>query len=54
MAVQAQKDTEGKQDQLRSEREQLKAHEEGFGAFLAKAHEEAVQEFKANFNETND
>ena len=27
---------------------------EGFGAFLAKAHEETVQEYKTNFKETND
>ena len=27
---------------------------EGFGASLAKAHEEAIQEYRANFKETND
>ena len=32
----------------------LKAQVEGFGASLAKAHEEAIQEYRANFKEMND
>ena len=47
MAVQAQKNAKGEQDQL-------KALVERFEAYLAKTHEKAVQEYKANFKETND
>ena len=35
-------------------RDSLKVQVEGFGASLAKAHEEAIQEYKANFKETDD
>ena len=36
------------------ERDLLKAQVEGFGAFLAKARKEAVQEYRANFKEMSD
>ena len=43
---------EGEQDQLKVERDQLKALVEGFEAALARARKEAVQEYRANFKET--
>ena len=36
------------------ERNTLKVHMAGIGALMAKAREEAVQEYKANFKETDD
>ena len=36
------------------ERNTLKVHVAGIGTLLAKVREEAVQEYKANFKETND
>ena len=51
---QAQTDTEGTREQLKAERDHLKMQVEGSGASLAKAHKEVVQEYRANFKETND
>ena len=54
VAVQTQKYAKGERDRLKAKLNQHKAQTKGFGPSLAKVRKEAVQEYSANFKETND